>query len=181
MGSTAREEWEQTVSDVDQGAVTGKVVHFDTNRGFGFLAPDDGGADVFLHVNDVNIDEALLKPGAEVEFAVEATDRGSKAVNLRVLAEAPADAGGFGGGRDRSDRGDRRDRGNDRGNDRGDRHHDRGERRGRPGRGGQLDRSAFTEELTEILLNTSGSLTAAQVVGLRRNITDFAVQQGWVD
>jgi len=40
---------------------------------------------------------------------------------------------------------------------------------------------AFTEELTEILLNTSGSLTAAQIVSLRRKITDFAVQQGWVD
>jgi hypothetical protein len=44
-----------------------------------------------------------------------------------------------------------------------------------------MDMSAFTEELTEILLNTSGSLTAAQIVGLRRKITDFAVNQGWVD
>ncbi|WP_018177430.1 cold-shock protein [Jongsikchunia kroppenstedtii] len=172
------------MSDVEQGGVTGKVVHFDTNRGFGFLAPDDGGSDVFLHVNDVNIDEELLKPGAQVEFSVEETDRGSKATNLRVLSEAPAGAGGF--GRDRG--GDRRDRGNDRGDrfdrgdrDRGDRHQDRGDRRGRSARGGQLDMGAFTEELTEILLNTSGSLTAAQIVSLRRKITDFAVQQGWVD
>lgn len=167
------------VSDGEQGGVTGKVVHFDTNRGFGFLAPDDGGSDVFLHVNDVNIDEELLKPGAQVEFSVEETDRGAKATNVRVLVEAPADAGGFGGrdrGGDRRDRGDRFDRG-----DRGDRGHDRGDRRGRSGRGGQMDMSAFTEELTEILLNTSGSLTAAQIVGLRRKITDFAVNQGWVD
>jgi len=173
------------VSDAEQsGGVTGKVVHFDTNRGFGFLAPDNGGSDVFLHVNDVNIDEELLKPGAQVEFSVEETDRGTKATNLRVLAEAPAGAGGFGG----RDRGERRDRGVDRGDrgdrfdrgDRGDRHNDRGDRRGRPGRGGQMDMGAFTEELTEILLNTSGSLTAAQIVSLRRKITDLAVQQGWV-
>ncbi|NED67281.1 cold-shock protein, partial [Streptomyces sp. SID10244] len=48
--------------------VNGKVVHYDANRGFGFLAPDTGGADVFLHINDIDIDENALKPGAKVAF-----------------------------------------------------------------------------------------------------------------
>ena len=54
-------------------AVTGKVVHYDTNRGFGFLAPESGGADVFLHINDIDIDEDSLKPGAKVSFDIEET------------------------------------------------------------------------------------------------------------
>ena len=72
-------------------AVSGKVVHYDTNRGFGFLAPESGGADVFLHINDIDIDENSLKPGAKVSFDVEETDRGAKAINVAVTEEAPAD------------------------------------------------------------------------------------------
>ena len=41
--------------------------------GIWFLAPDSGGADVFLHINDIDIDEGLLKPGAKVSFDVEDT------------------------------------------------------------------------------------------------------------
>ena len=47
-------------------AVSGKVVHYDTNRGFGFLAPESGGADVFLHINDIDIDEDSLKQNAKM-------------------------------------------------------------------------------------------------------------------
>ena len=36
------------------------------------------------------------------------------------------------------------------------------------------------EELTELLLDSSDDLTAAQIVAIRRRITDFAVARGWV-
>lgn len=147
-------------------AVSGKVVHYDPNRGFGFLAPEEGGADVFLHINDINIDEDSLRPGAKVSFDIEETDRGSKAVNVEVTEEAPADdsAGGS--------RPHRRDDHHGRGH----RHDERGGRRQRGG----LDAAAFAEELTELLLDADDDLTARQIVAIRQRITDFAVGRGWV-
>ncbi len=164
-------------------AVSGKVVHFDSNRGFGFLAPVDGGDDVFLHINDISIDENLLRPGAVVEFDVESTDRGSKATNVKVTEEAPAgdpaaerahrreDTRGRFGDRDRGDRGDRRDR-FDR-NDRGDRG-DRGPRRPSRTAGGPL-----SNEITELLLDSSPDLTARQITAIRSRILDLAAARGW--
>lgn len=159
-------------------AVSGKVVHFDTNRGFGFLAPEEGGDDVFLHINDVGIDESLLRPGAEVEFEVEDTDRGSKALNVKVTKEAPEgespaterahrrddSRGRFG---DRHERHDRRD---DRRRD--DRRDDRGPRR--PRSGGRL-----SNEITELLLDAAPDLTARQILAVRAGILDLASQRGW--
>ncbi|SDU43370.1 cold-shock protein [Gordonia westfalica] len=161
-------------------SVSGKVVHYDANRGFGFLAPESGGADVFLHINDIDIDENSLKPGAKVSFDIEETDRGSKAINVAVTEAAPADdsAGARAHRRDdhhgRSDRGDRGDRGHRR-----DDREDRGGRRPRGG-SGSLDAGAFTEELTELLLDADDDLTARQIVAIRQRVTDFAVGRGWV-
>ncbi|MGJ0120728.1 cold-shock protein [Williamsia sp. MIQD14] len=157
------------------GSVTGKVVHYDANRGFGFLAPDSGGADVFLHINDIDIDEQALKPGAQVSFDVEATERGSKAVNLAVTG-AGADAAPRGGRRDdreRDTRGDHR-------NDRGDRTERAPRRTPRSTDAAVLDATTFVEELTEILLDASGDLTATQIIAIRGRVADFAVARGWV-
>jgi hemolysin activation/secretion protein len=43
-----------------------------------------------------------------------------------------------------------------------------------------MDAAAFTEEITELLLDASGALTAAQIVAIRQRVTDFAVDRGWV-
>lgn len=174
-----RERWRDERSGcVVSGSVTGKVVHYDANRGFGFLAPDSGGADVFLHINDIDIDESALKPGAQVSFDVEATERGSKAVNVAVTGAA-ADAAPRGGRRD--DHGDHRER--DHRSERTDRN-DRSERAPRrtprPTDAAVLDATTFVEELTEILLDASGDLTATQIIAIRGRVADFAVARGWV-
>ncbi|MCF8607535.1 cold shock domain-containing protein [Gordonia sp. HY442] len=151
----------------------GKVVYFDSNRGFGFLAPEGGGDDVFLHINDISIDEGLLLPGAVVEFDVESTERGSKASNVSVTQEAPAGgdpAAERGFRRDNRDRGDRRER-PDRREDRRD---DRSSSRPARNAGGPL-----SGEITELLLDASPDLTARQVTAIRSRILDLATARGW--
>jgi cold shock CspA family protein len=70
----------------------GKVIRFDDVRGYGFVMPDDGGEDVFLHVNDLRFDKRLLSVGARVEFDVEDGDRGRKASGVRMVTNGLAPA-----------------------------------------------------------------------------------------
>ncbi|GAA0988584.1 cold shock domain-containing protein [Acrocarpospora macrocephala] len=63
----------------------GKVISFDEFRGFGFIAPDGGGEDVFMHVNDLDSDKRLISVDAQVEFMVENGGKGLKASHVRVL------------------------------------------------------------------------------------------------
>ena len=72
--------------------VQGKVIRFDEVRGYGFVAPDSGGDDVFIHVNDLEFDKRNLAVGAVVDFAVEDGDRGLKASTVTLVAPAPAAA-----------------------------------------------------------------------------------------
>ncbi|WP_454853072.1 cold-shock protein [Promicromonospora soli] len=72
--------------------VQGKVIRFDEVRGYGFVAPDTGGDDVFIHVNDLEFDKRHLGVGAVVDFKVEDGDRGLKASTVTLVAPAPAPA-----------------------------------------------------------------------------------------
>lgn len=150
----------------------GKVVHFDTQRGFGFLAPDAGGEDVFLHVNDIGFDESALRPGTAVTFDIEKGDKGLKAVNVEVVGGAPAASSG--------PRRDNRDHRDNRG-DRGDRREHAPRRDAAPrAAAGALDMQSFVDELTELLLDSSDDLTAGQIIEIRQRIADFAFSRGWV-
>jgi CspA family cold shock protein len=62
----------------------GTVKFFNSTRGFGFIAPDDGSKDIFVHVSAVEqSDIDYLVEGQKVSFDVEQEARGPKAVNLR--------------------------------------------------------------------------------------------------
>ncbi len=65
----------------------GKVKFFDTQKGFGFIAPEDGGKDVFVHrsnVENLGYDQGL-EDGESVEFETEETDKGLSAINVKSL------------------------------------------------------------------------------------------------
>lgn len=60
----------------------GTVKWFNSGKGFGFIAPEDG-PDVFVHFSSINDDGyKSLNEGDEVTFDVEDGDRGPKAVNV---------------------------------------------------------------------------------------------------
>lgn len=64
----------------------GTVKFFNTSKGFGFIAPDGGGKDVFVHVTAVQAAGLRgLNEGQRISFDVEADKRGPKAVNLKLV------------------------------------------------------------------------------------------------
>ena len=62
---------------------TGTVKFFNTSKGFGFIAPDDGGKDVFVHANDLG--GTILNEGAKVEFEVVQGKKGPQASGVRLV------------------------------------------------------------------------------------------------
>lgn len=63
---------------------TGIVKFFNTTKGFGFITPDDGSKDVFVHISAVERSElGYLTEGQKVSFEVQQEARGPKAVNLQ--------------------------------------------------------------------------------------------------
>jgi len=67
---------------------TGKVKWYDSEKGFGFLATDEGD-EVFVHASALPAGVEALKPGSKVEFGVADGKRGPSALSIRIL-DAPA-------------------------------------------------------------------------------------------
>lgn len=64
---------------------TGTVKFFNTTKGFGFIQPDDGSKDVFVHISAVERSPlGYLTEGQKVSFEVQQDARGPKAVNLQA-------------------------------------------------------------------------------------------------
>jgi len=68
--------------------LTGRVKWFNAQKGYGFIVPDNGGKDLFVHYSAIQSDGyKTLKEGQKVEFEVDSSDRGDKAVNVTVVSE----------------------------------------------------------------------------------------------
>lgn len=66
--------------------VIGNVKWFDEKKGFGFITPENGGRDVFVHYSDIEGQGfKTLHEGERVEFEVTQNERGPKAAKVTRL------------------------------------------------------------------------------------------------
>lgn len=143
----------------------GRVLRFDHVKGYGFIAPDSGGEDVFLHANDLlTPDKHLLGPGAVVEFQSEHGERGAKASDVTIVEAAsgaiptqqqavtPVETS-----KPSSSRADGEDEFVD-----------------------VLPAADFQRDLTEILLTLDPALSGPQIVQVREQVVRQARTYGWV-
>lgn len=74
---------------------TGKVKWFNNAKGYGFILPEEGGEDLFVHYSSIQMDGyKTLKAGQDVEFDVLEGPKGYHAVNIRGADDnAPAEDG----------------------------------------------------------------------------------------
>ncbi|MFG2041091.1 cold-shock protein [Dactylosporangium sp. NPDC048998] len=144
---------------------TGRILRFDEVRGYGFIAPNAGGEDVFVHANDFGEQRHLVHPGMRVEYEVEEGERGLKVSTVRILdisarrehsrataspfAPVTAAAAGSSGEDD--------------------------------GLCDVLSSREFTAEVTELLIQHVPSLTGGQIAQARQHLVSFARSHGWVE
>ena len=63
----------------------GTIKFFNAQKGFGFITPDNGGKDLFVHTNNVNGNAKALREGQKVEYVEAPGRKGPEATEVSVL------------------------------------------------------------------------------------------------
>ncbi len=135
-------------------AVTGRIVQFNKTRGYGFIAPDGGGDDVFLHMEELKTHAHTARAGMRVQFEVMEGQRGLKAYDVKVLDPPPTNAAPRG-------EWDEEDGFDDDLSD-------------------VIPTAEYTQEITDVLIAVSPAVTAAQIVEIRQRLVAAARRRGWL-
>jgi len=65
---------------------TGKIKWFNPTKGYGFIVPDEGGADVFLHVSNLgNEDAHSIEEDQSISYEIEDNNGRKSAVNIKLF------------------------------------------------------------------------------------------------
>jgi CspA family cold shock protein len=135
-------------------AQLGTILSFDEMKGYGFIMPEGGGDDVFVHANDFGDQRRLVRPGLRVEFEPTVSDRGLKAGFARLIdpeasPQAAAGRPALVGSNDEEFN--------------------------------ILTVAAFRAEITDLLIEHVQSLTGEQIAQIRRHMLVSARSHGWIE
>jgi CspA family cold shock protein len=139
--------------------MNGKVLRFDEVKGYGFIAPSEPGEDVFMHANDLVDEKHLYRDGSDVEFFVEWGEKGPKASQIRLrtqpspnrLTSLPVPKENVAT-----------------------------EPRRGPAALDSPDAAQFGRDVTEALVESVDTLTAAQIRQVRSCVLELVRNAGWV-
>jgi CspA family cold shock protein len=63
----------------------GTIKFFNSQKGFGFITPDNGGKDIFVHANNVKSDVKALREGQKVEYIEGSGRKGPEATEVTII------------------------------------------------------------------------------------------------
>jgi CspA family cold shock protein len=63
----------------------GKIKFFNTQKGFGFITPDNGGKELFVHTSNIQGNAQSVREGQSVEFVEGQGRKGPEAIEVNLL------------------------------------------------------------------------------------------------